>query len=203
MRHVLKLDDPGVAPLLLSLRKRFPAAQVSFPVVDCGCVPVETLRLATVPTEVAVVRIVPGGTAAVEAFYSTLLVPVEVELLGLRGVRSVFAAIVRGRLAGACVVNGASEGFGEYAVEYLRVDPELAPPDYADVWNGLARAAVCEVARHCDTVVSALHPADRTHAVRAGLLTAHPEQYVVVSATDREDVSLRVAQHMSTLLAAA
>ena len=113
MRHVLKLDDPGVAPLLLSLRKRFPAAQVSFPVVDYGCVPVETLRLATVPTEVAVVRIVPGGTAAVEAFYSTLLVPVELELLGLRAVRSVFAAVVRGRLAGACVVNGASEFLAE------------------------------------------------------------------------------------------
>ena len=77
MRHVLKLDDPGVAPLLLSLRTRFPPAQVSFPVVDHACVPVERVQLAAVPTDVAVVRIVPGGTAAVEGFYSTLLLPVE------------------------------------------------------------------------------------------------------------------------------
>jgi hypothetical protein len=203
MRHVLKLDDPGVAPLLLSLRERFPATQVAFPVVDHGCVPVERVQLAAVPADVAVVRIVPGATAAVEAFYATLLVPVELELLALPAARTVFAAVVRGRILGACVVSGALEGFGADVIEHLRVDPELAAPDYATVWNGLARAAVCEVARRSDLVVSALHPQDRGHAVNAGLLTVPPEQCVVISATERGDIALEVARHASALLAAA
>jgi hypothetical protein len=195
----LRMDDPGVAPLLVRLRKIYPASKVSFAVVDHGRVPVEGLRLDRVPTRVQVVRITPAQAAAVEAFYRKLLLPVDVELLALQCLegRTVFAAVIRGRVTGACVVDRTSQALEwDVALGHLRVDPELAPPDYEAVWSALARAAVCEVARERDHVVSALHPADRPLAVRAGLLAAHPEQYVVVAATAREDVQLRVAGHI-------
>src|SRR4051794_8539384 len=200
VRLFYRPDNPGTNRLFGALARDLPAHVAHAETLDYALVPEGAERLPR--PRVAVERLAPADAGAAIGFYETVLHPVELAALrlddpeldgprpafrahGLRRGRRLLVAGGRHGVAGACIVNHASEGmnfsFLENAVEHLRVAPGLSGRRRRDVWHALAAAALAETRTLPGPAVMTLAPADRDLAVAAGLLGPAPKQYTVIT----------------------
>lgn len=207
-RFSFRPNNPGTNALFGDIAQRLPSDLASLSLVDYGLTNLRDVDLPGGRDSPVLVRSLGSDEgAAAAAFYERVLDPVELASLrlaqprlheldaayGLHGLtrrRSVLVALDGGHIIGACIVNHSSEGinfsFLENAIEYLRVAPDQPALTRRATWLSLARAAVAEVARTRDYVVSLTHPGDRDLATAAGLVPADPKQYSVLTVAMRE-----------------
>jgi hypothetical protein len=196
-------NNPGTNRLFGAVVERVPCRLACISVADYGLAPLEQVSLRAARR----VRVTRDAAALARDFYERTLHPVEAASLrlddprladvgsayadaGLHRSRTVLVATLGGAVAGAVIVNHASEGinfsFLENAIEHLRVAPHLSPKSRRSVWMTLLHAAVETVAAQGrDYVVATTDPRDRDLAVASGIVPEDPKQYATLTASER------------------